>query len=127
MEAMTKAAVDKLDKGLAAHSGRPLRPRDAATLILLDRKGDEVLVVRGTYKGREGKVKAVYRRKWVIHIEKLTLDKPNGNSVPIGIHPSKVVITKISIDKDRQALLKLKADSRAAAKSTKDAPAPDPK
>ncbi|MBZ9794588.1 NUDIX hydrolase [Mesorhizobium sp. ES1-4] len=47
MEAMTKADVDKLDKGLAAHSGRPLRPRDAATLILLDRKGDEVLVLMG--------------------------------------------------------------------------------
>ncbi|TPM96379.1 NUDIX domain-containing protein [Mesorhizobium sp. B2-1-3A] len=47
MEAMTKVDVDKLDKGLAAHSGRPLRPRDAATLILLDRKGDEVLVLMG--------------------------------------------------------------------------------
>ncbi|TGQ72829.1 MAG: NUDIX domain-containing protein [Mesorhizobium sp.] len=47
MEAMTKADVDKLDKGLAAHGGRPLRPRDAATLILLDRKGDDVLVLMG--------------------------------------------------------------------------------
>ncbi|RVD47837.1 NUDIX hydrolase, partial [Mesorhizobium sp. M8A.F.Ca.ET.023.02.2.1] len=42
MEAMTKADVDKIDKGLAVHDGRPLRPRDAATLILLDRKGDDL-------------------------------------------------------------------------------------
>ncbi len=43
------------------------------------RKDDEVQVTRGTYKGREGKVIQVYRRKWVIHIEKLTREKANGN------------------------------------------------
>jgi 8-oxo-dGTP pyrophosphatase MutT (NUDIX family) len=47
MNGMTKADVDKLDKGLAARSGRALRPRDAATLILLDRKDKEVLVLMG--------------------------------------------------------------------------------
>ena len=30
------------------------------------RKDDEVTVVRGNYKGREGKVVQVYRKKWVI-------------------------------------------------------------
>ncbi|TIO95504.1 MAG: NUDIX hydrolase, partial [Mesorhizobium sp.] len=39
--------VDKLDKGLAVHGGRPLRPRDAATLILLDRRASDVLVLMG--------------------------------------------------------------------------------
>jgi 8-oxo-dGTP pyrophosphatase MutT (NUDIX family) len=47
MNGMTKADVDKLDKGLAVRSGRPLRPRDAATLILLDRRADDVLVLMG--------------------------------------------------------------------------------
>ncbi|RAZ89928.1 NUDIX hydrolase [Mesorhizobium hawassense] len=47
MERMTKADVDKLDKGLAVRSGRALRPRDAATLILLDRKASDVLVLMG--------------------------------------------------------------------------------
>mmetsp|Transcript_26820 Transcript_26820/g.86103 ORF Transcript_26820/g.86103 Transcript_26820/m.86103 type:complete len:245 (-) Transcript_26820:253-987(-) len=42
------------------------------------RKDDEVQVVRGTYKGREGKVVQVYRRKWVIHIERITREKVNG-------------------------------------------------
>ncbi|KDD73907.1 hypothetical protein H632_c1741p0, partial [Helicosporidium sp. ATCC 50920] len=35
------------------------------------RKDDEVTVVRGSFKGREGKVVQVYRKKWVIHIERL--------------------------------------------------------
>jgi ribosomal protein uL24 len=42
------------------------------------RKDDEVSVVRGTYKGREGKVIQVYRRKWVIHIDRITREKANG-------------------------------------------------
>ena len=44
------------------------------------RKDDEVQVVRGTFKGREGKVVQVYRRKWVIHIERITREKVNGES-----------------------------------------------
>ena len=42
------------------------------------RKGDVVKVMRGTFKGREGKVITVYRKKWAIHIEKLTREKTNG-------------------------------------------------
>lgn len=42
------------------------------------RKDDEVMVVRGTYKGREGKVVQVYRRRWVIHIERVQREKVNG-------------------------------------------------
>ena len=83
------------------------------------RKGDEVLIVRGSLKGREGKVKTVYRRRYVIYIEKVTRDKPNGNTVPIPIHPSNVVITKIHMDKDRTALIARKAASRALSKGTK--------
>lgn len=44
------------------------------------RKDDEVQVVRGTFKGREGKVVTVYRRKWVIHVERITREKVNGES-----------------------------------------------
>lgn len=69
------------------------------------RKDDEVSVVRGSFKGREGKVNSVYRLKYVIHIERVTRDKANGQSVPVGIHPSKVVVTKLKLDKDREAIL----------------------
>jgi len=76
------------------------------------RKEDEVQVVRGTYKGREGKVIQVYRKKWVIHIERLTREKANGATVNIGIHPSKVTVTKLKLDKDRKAILDRKDRSK---------------
>lgn len=72
------------------------------------RKDDEVLVVRGSMKGREGKVIQVYRKKWVIHVERIVREKTNGAVVPIGLDPSKVVISKLKIDKDRKDLLERK-------------------
>ena len=66
------------------------------------RKDDEVMIVRGSSKGREGKVVSVYRLKYVIHIERVSREKSNGQSVPVGIAPSKVVITKLKTDKDRE-------------------------
>merc|ERR1711988_394465 len=68
------------------------------------RKDDEVIVVRGSNKGREGKVIQVYRKKYVIHIERVTREKSNGSTVNVGIHPSNVMITKLKLDKDRRAI-----------------------
>ena len=62
------------------------------------RKDDEVQIVRGTFKNRDGKVTQVYRKKYVIHIERITREKNNGASVMLGIHPSKVIITKLHLD-----------------------------
>ena len=77
------------------------------------RKEDEVKVVRGQFKGYEGRVTQVYRRKWVIHIERVTRNKVNGQTIQVGVAPSNVVITKIKLDKDRLALLERKAAGRA--------------
>jgi large subunit ribosomal protein L26e len=32
----------------------------------------------------------VYRKKWVLHIERIQREKANGATVSVGIHPSKV-------------------------------------
>merc|ERR1719399_837209 len=69
------------------------------------RKDDEVTVVRGLYKNREGKVTQCYRKKFVIHIERITHEKANGATVQVGLNASKVVITKLKLDKDRKAIL----------------------
>jgi len=76
------------------------------------RKDDEVVIKRGTNKGREGKVTSVYRLKYVIHVERVSREKSNGQSVPIGIAPSKVEITKLKLDKDREKIIERIAAGR---------------
>lgn len=82
------------------------------------RKDDEVKVMRGQFKGYEGRVTQVYRRKWVIHIERVTRNKVNGQTIQVGIATSNVVINKIKLDKDRLALLERKAAGRAVVRPT---------
>jgi len=78
------------------------------------RKDDEVQIVRGSFKQRDGKVVQVYRKKWIIHIEKATREKRSGQIVPVGIKPSQVVITKLKMDKSRQTILERKRAGREA-------------
>ncbi|MES1907010.1 MAG: 60S ribosomal protein L26A [Cercozoa sp. M6MM] len=78
------------------------------------RKGDTVMVMRGHYKGREGKVIQVYRKKYVVHVERVTTDKTNGATVPVGLHTSKLMITDLFLNKDRKALLARKGGAADA-------------
>ena len=55
-----------------------------------------VQVVRGHFKGQQvGKVVQVYRKKFVVHIERIQREKANGATVYVGIHPSKVRVVQM--------------------------------
>jgi large subunit ribosomal protein L26e len=97
-------------KMMAANLSKELQARHNVRSMPI-RQDDEVLVTRGMYKTREGKVTAVYRKKWVVHVERLAREKVHGTSVPVGIPPSALVITKLKMDKDRKRLLEAKASN----------------
>merc|ERR1712188_299775 len=70
------------------------------------RKDDEVIVTRGPFKSAQaGKVTSVYRKKWVLHIERVQREKANGATVFVGVRPSKVEVVKLKIDRDRKKIL----------------------
>ncbi|KAI0030384.1 translation protein SH3-like domain-containing protein, partial [Vararia minispora EC-137] len=100
-------------KIMSSSLSKELRAKHSARSLPI-RKDDEVRIVRGKYKGREGKVTQVYRKKWVIHVDRVQRDKANGSSVPIGVHPSNVVITSIKFDKDRRAIIERKSRATKA-------------
>lgn len=83
-------------------------------------KGDKVKILRGSNKGKEGKVLEVYRKKWVIHIEGVTKEKVNGSSAKVGIDASKVEITDLKLNKDRKEILERKAQSKTQKYTEKD-------
>ncbi|KAI8082048.1 translation protein SH3-like domain-containing protein [Thamnidium elegans] len=105
------ATSDVRRKIMSAPLSKELREKHSVRSIPV-RKDDEVMVVRGTYKGREGKVVQVYRKKWVIHIDRVSREKVNGATAPIGISPSKVVITNLKLDKSRVAILERKGNGK---------------
>merc|ERR1712093_720651 len=102
-------------KIMSAHLNKDLSRKHHVKSMPI-RKDDEVIVVRGSHRGREGKVIQVYRKKYVIHIERVTREKSNGSTVNVGIHPSNVVITKLKLDKDRRSILERKNTQKAAEK-----------
>ncbi|EPB89415.1 60S ribosomal protein [Mucor circinelloides 1006PhL] len=106
------ATSDVRRKIMSAPLSKELREKHSVRSIPV-RKDDEVMVVRGTYKGREGKIVQVYRKKWVIHIDRVSREKVNGATAPIGISPSKVVVTNLKLDKSRLAILERKGKKDA--------------
>mmetsp|Transcript_20021 Transcript_20021/g.29129 ORF Transcript_20021/g.29129 Transcript_20021/m.29129 type:complete len:143 (-) Transcript_20021:48-476(-) len=76
------------------------------------RKDDEVMIVRGLYKNREGKVITCYRKKYCIYVDNVVREKATSAKVNVPIHPSNCVIMKLKLDKDRKALLERKDRSK---------------
>ena len=69
-------------------------------------KGDSIMVVRGEYKGRGGKVEDVNTERSTLHIEGMQREKIRGGQVKVPIHASNVKITGLNLeDKYRSSML----------------------
>jgi len=66
------------------------------------RTGDKVRIMRGDYKGVEGKVVEVDLKRYRIYVEGVTLKKINGTEVFYPIHPSNVMIVELNLDDERR-------------------------
>ncbi len=64
-------------KIMSSHLNKELRAKYDVRSVPV-RKGDTVKIMRGHFKGREGKIQAVYRKRWALHIEKIVREKTNG-------------------------------------------------
>jgi large subunit ribosomal protein L24 len=79
------------------------------------RNGDTVMVMRGDRKGSEGKINQIDRKNYRIFIEGATREKVDGTTIPVPIHPSKVMITRLNLDdKWRKKILERKAADKEA-------------
>jgi large subunit ribosomal protein L24 len=61
-------------------------------------KGDSVRVIRGEYKGVEGKVDKVDNLHGTFHIEGIQREKIKGGQVKVPIHSSKVMVIALNLD-----------------------------
>ena len=66
------------------------------------REGDKVRVMRGDFKGKEGKVVDVDLKRYRINVEGATQKKVNGTEVFYPLHPSNVMIVGLNLDDERR-------------------------
>jgi ribosomal protein uL24 len=79
------------------------------------RKGDTVMITRGSFRDSEGVVTDVDTQNLRLHVENITMEKVDGSAVPIPIPAANVMITKLKLDKNRQTII----DRKKAAQSEK--------
>ena len=92
-------------------------------------KGDVVKIVRGEYKGVEGKVTKISTEKNSIGVEGVQKEKSKGGKVDILIHSSNGVITSLKTDdkwrvkilehKPKSKIKSMKADTKPEEKTSK--------
>jgi len=63
-------------------------------------KGDSVRVMRGEYKGVEGKVEKVHTERATFNIEGIQREKIRGGQVKVPIHSSNVMVIGLNLDDD---------------------------
>lgn len=87
-------------KQLHAHLSKELREKHG-TRSLRVRVGDTVKILRGTFKGKEGKVELVDVKNSKIEVAKITMSKLQGGETKYPIRPSNCVLTVLVAEKRR--------------------------
>ena len=90
---------------MAAHLSEELRKKYGTRSVRV-KKGDKVKILRGSNKGKEGKVERVDVQKTRVYVAKVERAKNEGAKIPSGLHPSSVMIIELDLnDKKRKAKL----------------------
>ena len=81
-------------------------------------EGDSVTIVRGEFKGVDGKVAKISKPKSSVAIEGVRKEKTKGDKFDVYIHTSNLVVTSLSTD-DKWRITKLESkDSPKQSKTT---------
>ncbi|MEM5773327.1 MAG: 50S ribosomal protein L24 [Candidatus Aenigmatarchaeota archaeon] len=84
-------------KMISAHLSKELKEKYKRRSLPL-RKGDEVEVMRGEFKGKKGKISRIDLKKYKVYIEGITRKKTTGAEVQAPIHPSNLRIISLNLD-----------------------------
>ena len=99
------APLHKKRKWISSHLEENLLLKyDRRSITLV--KDDTVKVMRGSFKGHEGKITRVNQRRRQVEVEGLVMTKADGKKIAKPIHASNLLITKLNLtDKWRREKL----------------------
>jgi large subunit ribosomal protein L24 len=84
-------------KMISAHLSKELREKYKRRSIPL-RKGDEVKVMRGEFKGTIGKIVRIDTKEYKVYIDTVKKKKSIGTEYLVPIHPSNLLITNLNLE-----------------------------
>jgi large subunit ribosomal protein L24 len=99
-----------LTKFMHAHLSPELREKYGKRSVGL-RSGDTVKVLKGVFKGVEGKVKRVDVRRMMVYVENVSRKKADGSTVDVPVRVPNVMITQLNLD-DKYRKEKLEASAK---------------
>ncbi len=91
-----EAPKHRRQKMMKSHLSEKLYERYGMRNVVV-RKGDVIRVMRGRFKGHEGKVVEVNLKKMKIAVEGVTIRRTDNKSVQFWLDPSKVEIIKLDL------------------------------
>ena len=105
---------------LSANLSKELRKKYSRRSFAL-RKGDGVKIMRGSFKGKKGKISEVNLKKTKISIEGMQRQKKDGTKVNVFFHPSNLQIQELNLD-DRKRIksLERKSEHKTISEETKE-------
>ena len=102
------APIHIKSKFVASHLSKELREKYKKRSATI-RKGDKVKILRGQFKGKEGKIERVDLKKTRVFITGIEGQKKDGTKTFYPINPSNLLITELIIDdKKRKKVLERK-------------------
>ncbi len=82
------------------------------------RKGDIVKVMRGSFKGKNGKVESVNLKRMKVYVEGIDYIRKDGRKVKVAFDPSNLMITELNTD-DKKRLNRLRNENEGEASTAK--------
>ena len=115
-KAVYQAPLHRKHKLLAAHLSKELR-KQMGKRSLPVRTGDEVKVMRGKFKGTNGKISKVDMKKLRVYIEGIKRKKVSGEEVFVPIRPSNLMLTNPNMEDPKRKIVidrkkKVKSDGK---------------
>jgi large subunit ribosomal protein L24 len=124
---MHNAPLHVRNRFLSAHLSDALQEKYGKRTATV-RKGDEVLIMRGSFKKKTAKVNNVDIKKTRVTLEGINRSKKDGSKVNVYFHPSVLQINTLNADdKERLASLNKKTGASFSAKTTQVSKAPEVK
>ena len=98
---MANAPIHLKKKMLNASLSKELRKKYGKRSMPL-RKDDTVRIMRGKFKGKQGKITGIKSKNFRIEVEGIQIKKQDGSKVNIKLQPSNLQIIEINLQDSRR-------------------------